>query len=433
MKKTIVLLVVLLLVAGFAIGKGQAEGIEKTKIILVHGYADFYQPMMDQYEAENPQAELVWVPKGGGVVAVDALIAAREKPNVFMSTPGELGKFLLPGFAVELTDEYIEDIGDFKDGALDIYYREGQLLALPVLVSLNAFDINLTLAKEAGIAIPAEVPDAMTTDEFVEFSQAIKALGKEGVYGTAIWAGNRGSQQCNWHWLSAFGGKFYEAGDYSKTVLNSPESVKGLNYIKMLVEEGYAPPEAPVLDDDEGIAFWAAGKMGGLWARAGGWLTMIDNAVKQGMIEERFEHVFMTWPVGPGVEVNPLSYGGAAGMVIDSGDKETNILAAKLLDIMTGAAAQAKTIGPGAGYGTRKSIPALDINPDYDPGGKHYWRISELYDRAGGLDLGYSTTYMSAMGGEWLSVFQDFMTSKVSAEEALATFEEKFNKVLAGE
>jgi len=381
-------------------------------IVLVHGYADYYQKWLDEFEAENPGVKAVWLPKGGGIVAVDAF-----------------------------------DLSDFKDGALDIYMRGDEVLGLPVTVAVNAFDVNLSLAARVGF----EVPDAdyLTIDQFLEYCECIKRYGDGGEYGTAIWAGNLGSQAINWHWLSAFGAKFYEGGDYSRTVLNSPEAVKGMNFMKMLVDEGYAPMEAAVLDDDEAIAMWASGKIGGLWARAGGWLGMIDNAIKQGMSDEKFEHVFMTWPVAEGVDGNPLSYGGAAGMVIAHDSEEENVLAAKLLDKMTGSGAQSRTIAPGAGYVTRHSAlePPQDEWPEWcniieenyekakvnDPGFKHYTKIGKLYNKYGGLDTGASTVYHQAMGQEWLKIFQPFMTGDISAEEALATFEREFNKVLAGE
>jgi len=443
--KKILLLVSILLVFSFVfINAGEKPDEEQIKIVLIHGYADYYQMIMDRYCEENPNVDLVWVPKGGGIVAVDALIAAKEKPNVFMSTPGELGKFLVPGFALELTEEYIPSLSDFKPGSLDIYYREGKLYAIPVTVAVNAFDVNLTLAKRVGFKVPDR--DYLTIDEFVTFCQLIKEKAPEGYYGTAIWAGNPGSQTVNFHWLSAFGARFYEDGDYSHTILNSPEAIKGLNFMKWLVDMGYAPFEAPVLDDDEAIAMWGSGKIGGLWARAGGWLGMVDNAIKQGMLDERYDHVFMTWPVADGVESNPLSYGGCSGMVIASGDKEVDLLAARLLDMMTNADAQMRTIAPGAGYVTRHSAlePPQDVWPesaliimkDYenakvsDPGFKHYTKIGDLFEKYGGLDIGSSTVYLTPMMQEWLKVFQPFMTGDITAEEALDRFEKNFNKIL---
>ena len=448
MKKLILIMLCLTLFIPTMLFAAGGKEEDLTKIVLVHGFADFYQIMMDQYSADHPDVDLVWVPKGGGVISVDALIAAKEKPNVFMSTPGELGKFLKPGFALDLS-KYI-DISDFKPDSLDIYYREGQLLALPVTVAVNAFDINLTLAEQVGIDTTDYLDrDYLSIDEFVTFCKLIKDKMPEGYYGTAIWAGNRGSQAVNYHWLSAFGAEFYKDGDYSRTTINSPEAVQGLNFMKYLVEEGFAPPEAAVLDDDEAIAMWASGKIGGLWARAGGWLGMIDNAIKQGMAvsDTRQNHVFMTWPVADGVESNPLSFGGNSGMVIASDDEKVNILAAELLDVMTSAACQSKTIAPGAGYVTRKSAlePPQDVWPDwasvdleayaaaeaYDIGFKHYTKISDLFAKYGGLDTGVSTVYASVMTQEWLKVFQPFMTGKITAEEALATFETNFNKILA--
>ena len=458
MRKLILVLMciaLLLPVMLFASGKEQ----EKIKIVLVHGYADFYQTVLDQWSAKHPEAELVWVPKGGGVVAADALIAAKSPPNVFMSTPGEVGKFLIPGFALDLS-EYV-DLDDFLPGSLDIYTRDGGVYALPVTVAVNAFDLNLTLAESVGIDVDTyRNKDYLTIDEFTQFAMAVRDNAPEGYYGTAIWAGNRGSQQINLHWLTAFGARVFEDGDYSKTTLNSPEAVKGLNYMKFLIDSGFAPPEASVLDDDEAIAMWASGKIGGLWARAGGWLGMIDNAIDQGMSDSgvRQEHMFMTWPVAPGVEFNPLSNGGAAGLVIATGDPEIDALAADLLDMMTGRTAQTRTIAPGAGYVTRYSAiePPQDVWPEwadvvynkdgtggqlgsyedafaYDPGFRHYTKISDLWNEYGGHDVGASTLYNSALTTEWLAVFQPFIAGTITAEEALATFEKNYNKVLQGD
>jgi glucose-1-phosphate thymidylyltransferase len=60
---------------------------------------------------------------------------------------------------------------------------DGKLLGLPVTVAVNALDVNLTLAREAGIAIPAEVPDAMTIDEFTRFALI---LGDNIFYGAGM-------------------------------------------------------------------------------------------------------------------------------------------------------------------------------------------------------------------------------------------------------
>lgn len=454
MKKLVLVLLCLSLlilpVVAFA-DRGQEDKIE---IRLVHGYADFYQTILDQWSEKHPEAELIWIPKGSGVITANALIAAKAPPNVFMSTPGDVGKFLIPGYALDLT-EYV-DLDDFLPGALDIYTRDGGVYALPVTVAVNAFDINLTLAEAVGIDTSAyKDRDSLTIEEFTQFCQAIKDNAPEGYYGTAIWAGNTGSQQINLHWLTAFGARVFENGDYSKTTLNSPEAVQGLNYMKFLIDSGYAPPEAAVLDDDEAIAIWASGKIGGLWARAGGWLGMIDNAINQGMSDSgvRQEHMFMTWPVAPGVENNPLSHGGAAGLVIATGDEQIDALAADLLDMMTNRTAQTRTIAPGAGYVTRHSAiePPQDSWPDWadvtgaikeqvasmeatvDPGFAHYTKISDLWNAYGGHDVGASTLYNSALTSEWLAVFQPFITGDITAEEALATFEKNYNKILQGE
>lgn len=439
----IVLLVLCLFIPAIALGEGKKE--EPIEITMVHGFGDYYTFIWDRFEAETG-AEIIYVPKGGGVVAVDVLIAAKEPPNLFFSTPGDVGKFIIPGFTLELTEENIPEIGQFKKGALDPYTRDGKVYALPVTVAVNAFAINLTLAEKVGFDVPDR--DYLTIDEFTAFSKLIRDSGIKDTFGTAIWAGNPGSQGVTFQWFAAFGATFFENSDYTKTTINSPEAVQTMKYIKYMLDEGFIPPEAGVLDDDEGLGLFARGQQGGQWMRAGGMLTMITNAVKQGMLDEPFDLVFMTWPSNYNAGV-PMTSGGNTGMVIDSGDPEINRLACRFLEMMTGPDAQSRTIAPGAGYVTRYDAlePPQDVWPEsinviqeayekakgYDPGFVHYTKISELYEAYGSYDIGGSTPFSGAIAQTWLTVIQPYLAGETTAEDAIADFEVKINKIIVGE
>jgi ABC-type glycerol-3-phosphate transport system substrate-binding protein len=441
----IVLLVLCLFIPAIALGEAKKdEG--PIDIVMVHGFGDYYKFIWDRFEAEHPEAQVVYVPKGSGVVAVDVLLAAKEPPNLFFSTPGGVGKFLIPGFALALNEENIPEIGQFKEGALDPYIRDGKVYALPVTVAVNAFAINLTLAEKVGFDVPDR--DYLTIDEFVTFSKLIKDSGIPDTFGTAIWAANTGSQGVTFQWFASFGATFFENSDYTKTTINSPEGLQALKFMKYMLDEGFIPPEAGVLDDDEGLALFARGEQGGQWMRAGGMLTMITNAVKQGMLDEPFDLVFMTWPSNFNNGV-PMTSGGNTGMVIDSGDDQINALSCRLLELMTGPDAQSKTIAPGAGYVTRydaleppqdpwpESVPlnmeVYEASKLYDPGFKHYTKISDLYGKYGSYDIGASTPYAGAIATAWLTVVQPYFAGDISAEDALADFEAKINKIVSGE
>jgi len=406
-------------------------------VVLVHGYADYYQSVMDLYSSRYKNVTIEWIKKSKEVEG--AIGEGALKAHVFMSTPGGVGKFLVPDtpanrerganlMALELTDEYIENIGDYKDGVLDIYYREGQLLALPVAIAYNAMNLNLTLAEDVGFNVPGR--NYLTTDEFLKFAELIKKRGPKGSYGTSIYAGNGGSQGANVNWFAGFGVNLFENGDWTKTTVNTPAAVKAFEFLKTIYDNGYTPPETLVLDDDDSLQFWARGQIGLHWSRAGGMIGMPDGAVEQGFLKERFDSVFMSWPKAPGVDKAPITFGGAAGLVLKSGDYETDRMAAALLDYMTGALAQTMTIKDGGNYASRKS-PAYPLNCVADQGCVFSKQVLDVADTNGLYDLGYTTLVHGAIMESWLKVFQGVLKGDITPRKAVDIWEDEINDVLS--
>ena len=427
MKKLLVLLWMFVLVGGLVWAKADAEVVAEEgkiyEIVLAHGYASYYQQTMDRYEAETPNAKIKWVSGD----AIDPLFAAGDPPNVYMKTPGGVGKYLIPGYALELNADNVGNLGDFMPEALEMYYREGALLALPVCVAVNALDINLTLAEKVGFEVPDR--DFLYVDEVLDFFGLIKA-NAPGCYGTAIYAGNSGSQGVNVNWFSGFGATLFENGDYSHTTINSPEALAALEFIRTIIESGYAEPNSEVLDDDETLGYWARGRYGLHWSRAGGMLGMIDGAVSEGLLDEPFEHRFMSFPRARGVDKAPLTFGGAAGLVIKSGDDVEDALAAKLLSYMCGAIPQTRTIRGGGNYPTIKTAVMPAGACIGDPGCIENDRVYQIWQDNGLYDLGYTTLIFDGMMQEWLLLWQDFVVGKIEPQKFLDDWEEAINKLL---
>ena len=429
--KMTILVCILFLASGLLFAKGEQEETkkpEKIELVLVHGYASYYQVVMDQFEADYPNAVINWVPKGSNTSAADVLIKVGKPPNVFMSTPGDVGRFLMPGFALELTDDNIANLDDYRPGVLDIYIRDGQILALPVAIAVNAMNINLSLAEQVGFKVPDR--DYLTIAELIEFSRLIKLRGPEGTYGTAFHLNNGGSQGVNMNWFASFGAELFGDG-YEKTTINTQAAVDTLEFIKYMIDNEYASPDALVLDDDEALNRWAQGKYGIYWSRAGGMFGMPDNAVTQGLVKERFKSRFMSWPKAPGVEYAPLTFGGAAGLVIKSGDAETDKLAAALLDYMTGAQAQNMTIIGGGNYPSRYSATMPVDGCIGETGCVENNRVLAIAEANGLYDLGYSTLVYGAIASEWLTLVQAFVSGDITAQVMLDTWEAKINDLLS--
>ena len=160
-------------------------------------------------------------------------------------------------------------------------------------------------------------------------------------------------------------------------------------------------------------------------------LAALDDAVKQGFLKEPIAHRFMTYPKLATVDKVPLVLGGGAGLVIASGDEYVDLMAAKVLDYMTGTIAQTMTIRGGGNYATRFSaIPPAGACIS-DPGCVHNDKVLSLFDANGVYDIGYTTTKMGAINQAWLDVLQRLLAGKLAPKDAAAALEKGINSALS--
>ncbi len=435
MKKFLSILWIFILLGGFAFAKGEPapvaveEGedfVRFFEVVLFHGFASYYQPVLDEMARLIPNLKLTVVKGDAG----RALIAAGNPPNVYMATPGGVSKYFTEGYLLELDDSNIENLADYKPGTLDPYYRDGKLYGIPVCTAVDVLNINLTLAEQVGFTVPDR--DFLTPEEVLAFFELIKTKGPEGSYGTALYAANGGSQTRNFGWLSGFGARLFEDGDYTQTTINSSEALAGLNFLQKLVQNEYIEPFPTALDDDETLKYWGAGRYGLHWSRAGGMLGMIDNAVAAGIIDEPFKQRFMSFPVdvGAGQKVAPLTYGGMAGIVIKSGDAELDKMAARVLDYMTNDIVQTMTIRGGGNYATRFSAIPPAGSCIGDPGCTENIRVEAIWMANGELDLGYATLVVDGIFDAWLMLWQEFTEGNLEPRDFLDQWEEAINDLL---
>jgi multiple sugar transport system substrate-binding protein len=137
---------------------------------------------------------------------------------------------LFPQKCVDVTDvcDYLgKKYGGWVDSAIK-YGKSGQKwIAVPVCYSGALMNYRLAASKKAGFSkFPA------TTDAFLEYAKAMKANGTPGGFalGHASGDGNTWVHWCLW----SHGGQLVDAND--KVIINSPETVKALEYCKALYD-----------------------------------------------------------------------------------------------------------------------------------------------------------------------------------------------------
>jgi len=157
-------------------------------------------------------------------------------------------------------------------------------MPLPVTISGNLINYRKSMIQKAGFDT---FPD--NTGDFLKLMQNLKANGTPG--GFAL--GNASGDGNSWtHWIMwSHGGQVVDKND--KVVLNSPETVAGLEYVKQLGET-FVPGAASWLDGHNNKAF-----LQGDCSVTNNGISIYAAAVREGMtdIANDMDHAF--FPIGP--------------------------------------------------------------------------------------------------------------------------------------
>ena len=166
--------------------------------------------------------------------------------------------------------------------------QTGQWINVPFVMSGNFLNYRVSWVQEAGFeGIPG------TTDEFLTLMKNLQANGHPG--GFAL--GNASGDGNAWaHWiLWSHGGKVVDDDD--NVVLNSPETVASLEYVRELAPT-FIEGAASWLDGNNNKAF-----LSGDVSVTNNGISIYAAALREGMtnISDDMDHAF--WPVGPSGEV----------------------------------------------------------------------------------------------------------------------------------
>jgi multiple sugar transport system substrate-binding protein len=193
---------------------------------------------------------------------------------------------LFPNKCADVTDvaDYLsKKYGGWVPSAVAYGKSGGKWIDIPVAYNGNVLNYRKSSMEKAGFK---EFPK--TTDEFLAFAKAMKGQNTPGglALGHASGDGNAWVHWCLW----AHGGNLVDAKD--KVVLNSPETVKALEYAKGLYEN-FIPGTASWNDSSNNKAFLA----GEIHWTANGVSIYAAAKTQKLEMEKDIEHAL--WPIGP--------------------------------------------------------------------------------------------------------------------------------------
>lgn len=215
---------------------------------------------VDAFNREHPDYLLTVDPDNNAKEKVIVQSLAGVGPDLFnFWGEGDFDVYVRSGVAYDLTDELKKRGIDYEKSvwplALPWTMRNGRVYAIPANVGVDSIWFHKDMFEAAGVPLPK---NGWRIDDFLKTAEAMTqrdAKGRVTRYGMVM--DFTGGYLL---WLPSFGGKIW-SDDRRKVVINSPESIACLTFVRDLI---YKYKVAPSPSEEQGI------NTGGGWGGSAG-------------------------------------------------------------------------------------------------------------------------------------------------------------------
>lgn len=254
-------------------------------------------------------------------------IGSGRGPDVFYMNPDMISLFADSGAIVPISDFVTEEeLAKYNPGTLIPW--EGKLYALPILQNSIVHIYNTDLVTSIGLD-PTALPQ--TIEEFEQW--AITA--KENDLFISTWAGNTATSGLT-ALIWQFGGDIYD--EEGNVIINSPETVAAMTFLKKMYDEGWIPPDSVTGGDEVGTELFRSQKV----------LAVLTDGNRFYGSQETYIDNFQ-WAFGPILEGERQVTSGTVGSYAVSSNAENPELAVAWIKHVTDSA-NSVTLNKTVGY-----------------------------------------------------------------------------------
>jgi len=350
----------------------------------------------------------------------DTAIAAENIADIVWLDESFFAKYASSDVLVPIDDFLTdEDLQDFLPKDLDLSRLDGKQWFWPYITQANHLAINVDLFKEKGLEelLPQGPDYTWTWDEYVEAANAITSDndgdGTTDVYGVGF------STDGAYTMAEAWGDHLYKQGDESQVTINTQNTVDAFNALNSLVEEGVALPGSGTgaIDLDTSFLQQRVGMIN-TW----GIVTSVETLPD----EEKFELLLVPFPHGPNGQATV--WGGVHGIgVTEQVDADRLAMVMDLANHLTSTDAL-KDVRAWSKPARASLLEAQRADPDF------------LYEQYIPQFEAYTNALIPLMGQgpnavpvliKYEPLVEAIFTGDLTAEEALAQFEQEANLILS--
>lgn len=396
-------------------------------------WEQWHQASIDEFEKENPNItvkfQMVGQEYGGTSLYIDAALAAGEPPDILEDWAARVNKYAALGGLEDLSDVIAARGDDYVPGLVDLTtdVDSGLVWGVPVSAAPIHMTVNKSAFEEAGCLdlIPPEDGDRdWTTDEYLAALRCVN--DPPNMYGTIIFAKTQSGDYCLQGLLFGFGAKFFDPlGSCAETVINGPEGVAGMEFIKGLVDEGLALPGPAALSDDDLWLYWQQKKLAvsGFYPFS---KQLAANAVEEGTADPPYEVYFVNFPHAPDQPPTPITIQSPNALVVFKQKDPERLAAAKTFVIWL----MDHEYPLGIATGLNHPLTSLKSNgTPYADDPDIVW-ILEAIERNGATHPGYNCTKYSETRAVWNQAAQAAWSGDKTVQQALDDYVEEVNALL---
>ena len=361
------------------------------------------------------------VASGGATTTIDMVLESGERLDVIAGYAGRMSKWANADWALPLSD-YIpaDELKAWIPGALDPYWRDGKLYALPSTAWMQGVLVNLAMVRAVGMEdkLPKNGGSWAMAD-FDEMARRVKAQGLG--YALALYATQSSGDYWQQAWMTGFGAELWKDG---RVALDTPEGREAVAWLVSMQE--YAPQGAAGLDYNAMLAGFKNGKQLAAGGAATGWTN-------------DFPWLFAVPPAMPG-HAGKFIVGPDSALAFNT-TKEP-LEAVNLVRLLTGAEMQTLRISTASIYPTRR-----DVLPPVAWGtgeGKDFVGVKQAdVDRWAGAsamlaehgvwDAGIPNRAYSKVRELWLTCLQSLFLGRATVEDAVRKFQTNANAFIAAQ
>ncbi len=226
-----------------------------------------YDVLARRFEEQNRgvTVDVTVVPFTEAATGIDAGLVSGTAPDIFRVDYPTMGVYASTGQLLDLEDSLDELAQDAPKAFMDAVTDGGTIYGIPQHVDTSALVYRPDVLRDAGItSVPDRPEDAWSWDEFTDVAAKLRDAAPAGNSAFAV----------NWQALGAFrwltflfqaGGHVYD-DDQARSLLDSPEAARALDYTKSFFTEGLVPQTSSTKAATYPDALFTSGNLAMLYA-----------------------------------------------------------------------------------------------------------------------------------------------------------------------